>query len=90
MEIYKPLYTLCTGTNELLVFNLGKKAEQGQTLNRVEDTIQNAQEYVEKAKVQTAKAVEHQKSSNKKCCCCIGLLVILLAVIGISIAISLA
>jgi len=64
-------------------------AEQGQTLMRVEDSIQNAQEYVEKAVVQTAKAVEHQKSSNKKCCCCIGLLVVLAAVIAISLAISL-
>ena len=62
-------------------------ADQGQTLMRVEDSIQNAQEYVEKAKAQTAKAVEHQKSSNKKCC--IGLLVVLAAVIAISLAISL-
>ena len=64
-------------------------ADQGQTLMRVEDSIQNAQEYVEKAKAQTAKAVEHQKSSNKKCCCCIGLLAVLAAVIAISLAISL-
>ena len=65
-------------------------ADQGQTLNRIEDTMQDAQEYVEKAKKQTAKAIEHQKSSNKKCCCCIVLLVVLAGVIALSIGISFA
>ena len=62
-------------------------ADQGQTLTRIEDNIQDAQEYVEKAKQQTAKAVEHQKSSNKKCCCCVGLLVVLVIVIVLAVVI---
>ena len=40
-------------------------SNKGQTLDRIEDNVGDAQEYVEKGKQQLAKAEEHKKSSNK-------------------------
>ena len=45
-----------------------KLYSKGQTLDRIEDNVGDAQEYVEKGKQQLAKAEQHKKSSNKVRC----------------------
>jgi len=42
--------------------------EQGEAINRIENHVQATYDYVEKAKEETAAALEYQKKARKVCC----------------------
>uniref|UniRef100_A0A0B6YS67 t-SNARE coiled-coil homology domain-containing protein n=1 Tax=Arion vulgaris TaxID=1028688 RepID=A0A0B6YS67_9EUPU len=62
-------------------------SSQGETLNKIESSVDNTVVHVESATMQLTKAKKYQSRARRKKCCIIIIILIVLAVIGIILAI---
>jgi len=65
-------------------------ASQGEMIDRIEYNVENAAEYVQRAVVDTKKAVKYQSKARKKKLFCGGLLLLLILIITIAVVVEFA